>query len=921
MSKEPTTIKKHEVLPESMDFDFLRREAYRLAQDLSGDVWTDYNDHDPGVTIMEQLVYTLTELSYKSTLPVEDLFFSNSGHLPAKDELALYEPASILPCSPLTILDYRKLIIDQVVGVKNAWVLPKKQSTLGMNLKGLYEVLLQVEDLKKAESVVVEVRNLLKNFRNVGEDFDHIRVLQPQKVKVSGEISINPGLEGETVMSHLLFDLFEAFSPQIAFSNLEELLASGKPMDKIYEGPLPKHGFIQDEDLKRSEILEVNRVYKSSLIKLISEVDGVVAINTFSVTIDGRKMEKENHQLSTYSFPQLDIDGILDPKNGIQLFVGDIPYTLDKEAVLYSFNILVAKYKQQFRKLLSLEAPMPESKRKREDIQHYYSMQNSFPQIYGVSEYGIPGRHTSERVAQARQLKAYLMIFEQHFLNYLAQLANVRELFTLNPEIKQTYFSQTATHIPGADIILGKSPDEMQTELDDLMHDYDLVNQRRNEFLDHLLARFGEQFLTESFNAINRQASIFTKKEFEQASIYAKIEFLKNYPTISQNRGKGQTFTTTDDNTASGLKQKICLLFNIHDSQDEPLSKLATSKQMKITQKKGKATEAPAPKAGQFTFTGGEELLSDILSFGTHRGNYVIEEGGKDSKELTIVFKHPTKQTLTPIAKAKTVEECESALKGLMEYLQNLNKSSEGFHLIEHLLLRPMDLRYKFFLRDESNYLLQTDFMYPDLEEGRQDFIQQISESGKDAKNYKTSKEKDGKVKVELYNKQGDRIAFIDQLLLADSAKQVIKTSSKLVKELLDKGADALVAQIGYEEQAKTGASLYSDPYSQQLSAVLPVWPAKFSNEKLRILLEGIIRLNAPAHLKVNCFWLDMARMQEFEEVYFQWLDIKSGPSPAQPLLDDLSLYLLFLLLSYQKEDPNEELVKEALPKLRKRFG
>ncbi|MCB0641769.1 MAG: hypothetical protein KDC44_09030 [Phaeodactylibacter sp.] len=920
MSKEPTTIQKHETLPKGMDFDFLRRESYRLAQELSGDIWTDYNEHDPGVTIMEQLSYALTELSYKSNLPVEDLFFSNTGHRPSNDELALYEAARILPCAPLTNLDYRKLIIDQVVGVKNAWVLPKKQSTLGMNLKGLYEVLLQVEDTARTDAVVAEVRQLLRAHRNVGEDFDHIRVLKPQKIKVVGEISINPGLEGETVMAHLLFDLFEAFSPQIAFKNLDEQLASGKSVDLIYEGPLPKHGFIDDEDLLRSEIHEINRIYKSGLIKRVSEVEGVVAVNTFSVTIDGRPMGKENYQLSMYSFPQLDIEGILNARSGMQLFVGDIPYTLDKEAVLYSFNILVAKYKQQFRKLLSLETPPPESTRKRQDILRYSSIQNSFPRIYGISDFGIPGRHTSERVAQARQLKAYLMLFEQHFLNYLAQLANVRELFTLDKEVKQTYFSQTPASIPNAAVILGKSTEELQGELDSLMQSFDLVHQRRNDFLDHLLARFGEQFLTDSFNAINRQASIFSKKEFEQASIYAKIEFLKQYPSISQNRGKGQAFLS-NDNTASGLQTKICLLFNIHDDQTKPLSSLSHDKKMKVSKKKGKSDEAAAPKSGEFTFIGDEALLSDILSYGTSRMNYSIEEGGKDSKTLVVYFNHPTKATSSAICTAKTVEEGEEALNGLIAYLRSANAGSEGFHLIEHLLLRPLDLRFKFYLRDQSNYLLQTDFIYPDLEEGRQDFIQQVSEAGQDPKNYKTSKEKDGKVKVELYNKQGDRIAFIDQLLLADSAKQAIKTTSSLVKDLLEKGEDALLSQIGYEEQAKTGASLYSDPYSQQLSVVLPVWPAKFSNEKLRVLLEGIIRLNAPAHLRVNCFWLDMAQMQEFEEVYYQWVDIKSGPSPAQPLLDDLSLYLLFLLLSYQEGDPNEALVKESLPKLRKRFG
>ena len=59
-----------------MDFQKLKKEGIYLAQELSGDLWTDYNDHDPGVTILENQVYALTELSYKTSFPVEDYYFS-----------------------------------------------------------------------------------------------------------------------------------------------------------------------------------------------------------------------------------------------------------------------------------------------------------------------------------------------------------------------------------------------------------------------------------------------------------------------------------------------------------------------------------------------------------------------------------------------------------------------------------------------------------------------------------------------------------------------------------------------------------------------------------------------------------------------------------------------------------------------------
>ena len=37
---------------ESMDYDFLRKEAISKTQKISGEKWTDYNPHDPGITIL-----------------------------------------------------------------------------------------------------------------------------------------------------------------------------------------------------------------------------------------------------------------------------------------------------------------------------------------------------------------------------------------------------------------------------------------------------------------------------------------------------------------------------------------------------------------------------------------------------------------------------------------------------------------------------------------------------------------------------------------------------------------------------------------------------------------------------------------------------------------------------------------------------
>ncbi len=50
----------------ALDFDFLRQEGIEHIQRLAGHRWTDYNHHEPGITILEQLCYALTDLAYRN---------------------------------------------------------------------------------------------------------------------------------------------------------------------------------------------------------------------------------------------------------------------------------------------------------------------------------------------------------------------------------------------------------------------------------------------------------------------------------------------------------------------------------------------------------------------------------------------------------------------------------------------------------------------------------------------------------------------------------------------------------------------------------------------------------------------------------------------------------------------------------------
>ena len=67
-----------------------------------------------------------------------------------------------------------------------------------------------------------------------------------------------------------------------------------------------------------------------------------------------------------------------------------------------------------------------------QDIIQYYSIQNHFPDVYGINAFGVPSSETPERKSDARNLKAYLLLFEQVMADFLTTLHHLPDLLSLD---------------------------------------------------------------------------------------------------------------------------------------------------------------------------------------------------------------------------------------------------------------------------------------------------------------------------------------------------------------------------------------------------------------------------------------------------------------------------------------------------------
>ncbi|MGB0840325.1 MAG: hypothetical protein ACPGXL_09305, partial [Chitinophagales bacterium] len=447
-----------------MDFSALRAEGIAHAQELAGKIWTDYNAHDPGVTLLEALCYAITDLGYRTSFDLPDILHygekkyqketEQKTGLPSDRIDTLYSASEILPCHPLTPTDYRKLLIDHIPQLQNAWFVPITDDRQG--IRGLYRVLLQIDETAygQEESIQNKVKQLLAKHRNLCEDIAEIKILQGERITIVAKIGLMPEAIGEEVLAQIIDALENTLSPPVDFHTLDEMLASGLEMDEVFACPPPIQGFIKSAEL----LPPPSEINIPKLIKIIGSIKGVRNIQKFLVYHEDQLVRGDMVILGEDAFPFLDIDPTRMPDQNypIKFVRGTMNYDLDQEMVHQIYGSLVAGNKDiKGTNIVKRHTVLhPFLKNPIRNLEKYHSLQHDLPPIYGVGKYGLSMSAPRYKHGRAKQLKAYLLFFEQLLADYLAQLANTYHLFSIDSQLQQSYFSQFPEDIPNIEPVL-----------------------------------------------------------------------------------------------------------------------------------------------------------------------------------------------------------------------------------------------------------------------------------------------------------------------------------------------------------------------------------------------------------------------------------------------------------------------------------
>jgi hypothetical protein len=316
-----------------------------------------------------------------------------------------------------------------------------------------------------------------------------------------------------------------------------------------------------------------------------------------------------------------------------------------------------------------------------------------------------------------------------------------------------------------------------------------------------MLALYGESFTQNSLRNFNYY---YSSQEIDEVIVRNKLEYLKNIVSLNRDRAAAADYFQEmwNSDNVSGLQNKACRLLGFRYGRCRSLTRPIRQHNLRLVSQRhyiqmrektpelcffpyeekaeqGEGRFASVPFDGMSSGFSAEQLRREvhtILPLGSDLLNDELLRGGVSIDRYKIVYLDSTAeyQLLFEcteevkwwcLGRYRDEEQAIRAANGLRRFLIDLNAESEGMHIVEHILLRPVG---------QDRY---------------------------------------------------------EDLCIPDNF----------------------------------------DFYSLRLSVIFPAWTARCHDPRFRSLAEETVRLNCPAHICPQFYWLDFAEMVDFEQLYKQW--------------------------------------------------
>lgn len=536
-------------LPTSMDYSELRAEGVALLERLTSAQWTDYNAHDPGITILEQLCYALTDLGYRLNHPMEDLL---AGGKPD----ALPGPLVMLTGDPVTANDLRKLALS-VEGVANAWVEPRPSAlsffhhplkqelhfdpeapdAAPVAIGAQYRLLVQPRADQNTHTLVPAVEAAVQARRLLGQRVE-VALVGLQTIGLELEVEVGPVEEPAALAAALIDRLERHLAPPAVFESFAQARAGGRPMTELFEGPplSPARGVLVTLPARRAV------VYESDLVREVMDEPQVRGVRRVALA-DSPTAARVRWALPIRS-GSVAVSPDLIPESGLEVSgvrgLAGLFFFRDGARIALDPQVVRAhlEKRREAREIASgdLSGLEPPAGRKRA-LSSYHSISRQFPAAYGLPPAGLSRSASPLRRAQALQLEAYLHLFDQLLANAFAQLGQLPALLSADEGGRRANFAQPVEgDLPRGAMpaVLQSEPEEYRVWLEQAVEPEQPLQQRKR-LLAHLLGRYGEQLGYEARGGQSGSSQAAT----DERIVSQRQAFLARYPRLSAGRGSG----------------------------------------------------------------------------------------------------------------------------------------------------------------------------------------------------------------------------------------------------------------------------------------------------------------------------------------------------------------------------------------------
>ncbi|MFN7677192.1 MAG: hypothetical protein ACK5QW_01175, partial [Cyanobacteriota bacterium] len=545
----------------ALSYAGLRAEALELLGRLCGERWSDFNSHDPGITILEQLCYALTELAWRCQWPIADLLANADGDWqPTAEQILHGDPVTrddllallrALGCQAVVLegadqpdlpLYFRPTTVARALPAAAAGPPVAGDLELDATLvaglaatppdpvvpRGVWRVAAQLGSGAPGQgpASLQPIARRLHGVRLLGRDFS-LEALTPFEVVVKAEL--------ELVAPEVPPDL-----PSRLRARLDAVIsavdAAGEP------GGLRGAHLIQS----LQGLPEVRRVIALSLA---SSPAG--PFHPWHLSLPGRGARL--HPASPISFSHRGLSLAPPPAlpaasapslapgsmNGGRASAASPPVSPTPPPATTgpsgagALGAGVAAVRTGRRLALA----------------SHRSLARLLPAVYGVGPAGLPADASPERRAQALQLRAYLLLFDQLLANSQAQLAHAARLLSPlppgdpHPLDAEGLLGATDRDLPLTDLteLLQGAPAAWPDQLRQALRASGPPSAagQRAALLAHLLRLFGEELSLETRPAAANGSGLATAEVLDTRLVTARSEFLRRNVPPPAGRGSG----------------------------------------------------------------------------------------------------------------------------------------------------------------------------------------------------------------------------------------------------------------------------------------------------------------------------------------------------------------------------------------------